>query len=426
MPSVLDTFFILFKTDASDVEEGSKKAKDAVDKLETSIGGADKKALSLGASFNTLATGAVAAFASVFAVTQLISGAKGIAAQSQELTLLSQIIGESATEITNWGRAVESIGGDAKTFQGSLRGLNTLINDSLVSGPNDATKALGILGIAAVDATGKLKSPLDLLPEIAKEFEGLTRVDQQALGKMLGLDEGTILLLSRGEREVGNLVARQAGMNRLNDEQLVKLAELNIKWREFKNLLSDASAEMLVEAIPGLEKMEEGLLDFIEVIKDNEDIVMIFLKGLGVILGALAIKAAALAAPFLLTAAAILAAAFALGLLVEDMEKFMSGEDSVVGRAGVTAKRFFTDLSGNIDVQQVAAIASGNPIQILAAAATAGIRSAVTSQSKTMTIGGVTVETQATDAGGVAQGLGDALREVWDTGIDIFDDGVSG
>ncbi len=335
--SVLDTFYILFKSDAEDVEKGAAKAKTAVDDLEAGISGADKASISLGKKFNTLATQAVAAFASIYSVTQLISGAQGISETSTGLGVLGDVLGESSSEIVNWGRAVQNMGGDSKAFEGSLRSLSGSLNDALVNGPNAATDMLAKMGVGTRDAAGHMKTVLQILPDIAGEFEGLTRASALARGQALGLDEGTILLLMEGEDAVSRLVGRQRELNQVSDDEIDALRLLNAQWNEYKNLLSDSGTEILSGLLPALKKVEEGVRMFVDFLSENETEVLAFFKGVGVIVGALAIKALILAAPFLLTVAAIGAMALGIGLLLDDVKKFVSGQDSALGDA---AKRW--------------------------------------------------------------------------------------
>lgn len=457
---VLDTFFILFKSDAKEVEEGADKATKAGKKLEKELGGVDKASAAVGKKFLNLATTAVASFASVFAVTQLISSAQGIATQSQALGLLGEILGESTAEIINWGRAVEGVGGSSQAFQGSLRSLNSNLNDVLF-GSSEVSKAFGILGISAVDANGDLKTSLDLLPEIARAFEGLERPAQQRLGAMIGLDEGTILLLSRGEAAVAGLVARQRELNRTTDAETASLRLVAAKWQEYKNLISDIATDVLVAMLPMLGQLEEGLQAFVQIVSDNKDFILTFFIGLGVILAALAIKALILAIPFILTAAAIGAVAFGLGVLAQDLFKFFNGQDSFIGRAidqwqklreefgligailetikmaweGIknVAESFGIPdfLSGLPDQvsellgfgQTSLALAGGAPIQALGAANAAQGAAGSSTRTNTVTVEQLTVETQATDAEGIAAAIGPALENEMQNAVDVFDDG---
>lgn len=462
MGSVLETFYILFKTDAGDVEEGVEKATGATDKLEESIGGADKGSAELGKKFNTLATKAVAAFGSVFAVTQLIAGARGVANQSTELGVLADILGESSAEITNWGRAVENMGGSSEAFQGTLRGLNASLTDALVGGPNDASKALGILGLSAIDSNGMLKSTLDLLPEIAGEFSKLTRTDALALGNMLGLDEGTILLMSQGEAGVRALVARQREMNVVTDQDTEALRLFNAKWNEYLNLAGDVGATTLVTILPALEMVEKAMIAVSDWVAGNGDLVITFFKGAAVVATLFAAPLIIAAVKFIAIGAAIAGVSMLLGLLIEDFQAFFSGQESAIGNIIEFWKRLASEgvgklkeklqplvdmfeklkeglsfdisgalgglgesLLGSVGIGQgMLASASGAPIQAMGAASAAGVVGD-SNKSTTVNVGEVNIATQAIDAEGIAAGASNALVTQMQNAIDNSDDGIA-
>lgn len=481
MASVLDTFYILFKSDAKDVKDGAKDAETAVDGLESGIAGADKTSAQLGKKFNALATQALAAFASVYTVTQLISSARGIAEQSAELDVLSDVLGESASELVNWGRAVENMGGDSKAFQSSLQGLAGSLNDALISGSNAATIALSKMGISARDANSDLLSVLKILPELARGFQGLTRESALARGKSLGLDTGTILLLMQGEKGVRALVDRQREMNRVSDAQIDNLRLLKAKWTEYKNQISDVGTVLLSEFLPYLTLIENGVKAFAGLISDNSDMVLTFFKGAGVLVGALAVKAFLLALPFMLTVAAIAAVAFGIGLLIEDITKFVNGQDSLLGKAadrwdfvgdsiefvknrvselielfgrakealsGISfpdvfdsakesAGGFFDRLDKGYkglkgssfgdflsDAKHNLSLMNSTPITALGAQAAAGAVGSTRNSTSTVSVGAITIETSAIDAAGLAGALTSELENQLSNLVENSDDGT--
>lgn len=465
--SVLDTFYILFKSDAEDVEKGTKKAKGAVDDLESGISGADKTSISLGKKFNSLATKAVAAFAAVYSVTQLISSARGIAEQSSELGVLSDVLGESASELVNWGRAVQNMGGDSKAFQGSMRGLSSSLNDALVNGPNAATDALAKMGVGTRDAHGNMKTVLQILPDLAREMSGLTRESALARGKSLGLDTGTILLLMQGEDAVRRLVSRQREMNQVSDDEVDALRLLNARWNEFKNLMSDSGTEILTALLPALEKVGEGVRMFVDFLSEHQTEVLAFFKGVGVIVGVLAIKALILAAPFLLTVAAIAAMALGIGLLLDDVKKFVSGQDSALGdaakrwefvadgvelvRSGLEKVVELADKASNmlpkvklpsiggifdkidegykrlkgVDVEGLQGGLDGMSRTPLTAISAQGRAGGVSNRSSSVTVGELTIQTGASDPAAIAGAISGELENQLSNAVEQNDDGIA-
>ena len=479
MASVLDTFYILFKSDASEVEKGTKKAKESVDGLESGLAGADKTSISLGKKFNMLASQALGAFATIYSVTQLLSSARGVVEQSTELGVLSDVLGDSASEIVNWGRVIEGVGGTAKAFEGSIRGLGAGMKDAILNTGNDTVKALQQVGVSLLDSEKKMRTVLQVLPLIARDFSKISKEAAFAKGKALGLDDSTIRVLIKGEAAVLALVARQRGMNKVTDDQRDKLMQLNVVWREFKNLVSDTGDAFITDLLPSEKQVREGFKKFAEVIRENRGMILTFLKGAGVLMGALAIASLAMAFPFIVLAAKIAAVSFVIGLLVTDVENYVTGQDSAIGRAekrwlffadtlkvvrglinGLTdsaalfasaweAIDFSALFGGTIksggrlldkaDVRykevfgaDVAGASAGiktmarTPLHLVGAETRAGSSGSSRTNSVTINTGDITVETQATDANGIVQDIRNEMENIAGDAVENFDNGIAG
>lgn len=427
---VLDTFYILFKSDSEDVEKGAKGAKGSVDKLEKSISGADKTSVSLGKKFNALATTAVAAFASVFAVTKLISGAQGIADQSSELGVLSDVLGESSAEITNWGRAVQNMGGDSKAFQGSMRSLSGSLNDALINGPNGATDALAKMGVSARDANGNMKTVLQILPDLAREFSGLTRESALARGKSLGLDEGTILLLMEGEQAVASLVARQREMNTVSDDEIEKLRRLKAGTVEFGNAVKDLGTNALTGLISGFEALGPAFDSAKEDISsaaerweffgDAMDLVTTGIDGLeskfDSVLTLIATNLENITDIF---------SGFDIGGFFDDVDEgYKELKDFILPGIGeVLGSLSFADLSPNLSgiIDRIQGMGD-TPLTAVGAGGNGAVSS---SRSASVTVGEVNIETQATDAAGIAADISAELENQLSNAVEQSDDGIA-
>lgn len=388
---ILDTFYILFKSDAEDVEKGAIKAKSATDNLEHSIGGADKTTVFLGKKFNSLATKAVAAFASVFAVTNLISRARGIAVQSTGLGVLSEELGESASELVNWSRAVEQAGGTPKGFLASMQGLSGSINDAFVNAINAATIELGRMDISARDTHDNMRTVLDILPELAKKFSTLKREAALPRGKALGLDTATILFLMRGEGAVAALVDRQRDLNTVSDEQIAKARRVGAAWNRVGNQLSDVKTEVFSLAV-GLTEIETGAIRarmrgetppiregfFKDLISNSVELFQKGAEGLGKFFSTEPVK----------------------------MPEPLSDKVSAIN---------FEGLKG-----EIAAMAA-TPLSAIGAQAAAG---SVSNRSSSVTVGEVNIVTPATDPAAIASEISNELESQLSNAVEQNDNGI--
>lgn len=427
MSSVLETFYILYETDSTDLIKGNKDAEKSIKGVLKTVQKTDEGTVQLGKKFNNLASNAVAAFASIFAVSQLLSGIKGVAEQSTQLDNLSIITGESATEITNWGRAVQSVGGDAKSFEGTIRSLNASLAEAVMTGRNDVTDAFRFLEINAFNAAGQVRPLLELLPDLAEAFGGLDRQRALSLGRRLGLDEGTIILLSQGRAKVEELVDRQKEMNLVNDAQIQKLKLLNAMWNSFNNFISDVAVNIITFDWGGvLDGLSSGLNDalirweflgdylefFIEIWKDLfnlpfGDFFGMIAKGWGLIFDK-------------------------IESVYKIYQKFTSGGEGFIeffgfGDFGESSKKAMEDFhkkqrDNTGGGQGFLKSASAFPLQSINSSITSS--SSSTNKNTEVKIANITVNTQATNVADIAQSIATELQSQLKFAIDNSDDGI--
>ncbi len=182
--SILETFYILFKSDTSDIKKGSDEALKTTKKLNESLKETDETSEKLGVKFFSIVesiAGLLTGFASLHAV---ISGFKNTVDYDIDLGKTSRALGVNVEQLDAWDYAVRQAGGTAEGFQNSLKNLAEHFNTN----PSVALK---------------------FLPQLADVFSKISRFSAFKLGKSLGLDEATILLLQQGRREVEAVLKQQ-------------------------------------------------------------------------------------------------------------------------------------------------------------------------------------------------------------------------
>jgi len=278
--AILDTFYILFKSDSKDAEKGIKNVNKSVKNLNSSLLATATKAISLAAIFKSL--------------TSAFSYASEISAASQALQV-------NANDLEVWGNALKTTGGNVGSLTSSLQSLA----DHLQTTPRVA---------------------LQVLPKLAEQFEKLDQFQATRYGKILGLDMPTILLLQQGRRELDSIITRQKELSTVTEKDAQSLNkfqyELNNTGLAFKKL----SYRLIRPLLPTIEK----------IMKSFEKMALSLEKHSGFIKGALvpvAVIAGVVAAEFLIANAIILALAAAIGLAWDDIQVFMEGGDSLIGLA---------------------------------------------------------------------------------------------
>jgi len=172
--SILETFYILFKGDSTDVKKAAKESDQAVQSLEGSLNTTFRKVTTettkVNKSFYELARAAVAFVGATTAAYTVFHKTIAASELAAELGVTSRALGVNASELDAWGQAVQRTGGTAEGFQHSLKSLSEHFGTS-----------------AAVT--------LKALPKLADAFSKLGNYRAQYYGKLLGIDEAAILLL---------------------------------------------------------------------------------------------------------------------------------------------------------------------------------------------------------------------------------------
>ncbi len=337
MASLLETFAILFESNADEVKAGAEEAGGATDQLEGRILDTSKSSEQLGESFLDLVGSAKNAIANIVSVGAVALGVMSTAQQTDALGKFSQALGLNMEEIGAWSEAVIRSGGSAESFQASVKSLTGQLTDFVLTGGGPAMEVLSRLGISAFNASGKVKTAFELLPDLAETFERMSKAESFAFGQKLGLDQGTIALLQQGREGVNQLVARQRELGVATRDDAEAAAEFNDAWADLKQVFTNVFVSLGGSVLPVLTTVLAKVREFTAFLSDNKPLVEGFFIGLATVIGVSylpAIAAAAVAtvtalAPFLLLAAAIAL----IALAYDDVIAYTKGHNSLLGEA---------------------------------------------------------------------------------------------
>lgn len=226
--SVLETFWLLFDSDASKVKKGAEEAEVAASGLNSKLLSVDEISAHLGSSFLGMAKQAAEAFAAMFAVEKLIGGAFENAEFAKHVGESAEALGISTSALGAWGDAVRHIGGDAEGAISSFKALSGSLAQVDATGHSRVKPFFDELGIQMLDIHGKIKPVNDLLLEMAGKFEHMSKQESFGFGRKMQLDEGMIRLLQRGSSGVQSLIDKMHGLGDITDQD----AEAAKKWDE--------------------------------------------------------------------------------------------------------------------------------------------------------------------------------------------------
>lgn len=227
--TVLDTFFILFKSNADEVEAATRRAQKITDKFGESINDSKDKAKDLGLSFTDLVAAGTAAFASINfagAIKNEIGNTIDLEVQMGRLAKLTDI---SATTINAWDTAVQKAsGGPAGEFVSWLTNIN---NQLIAQGRGDQTKNV-----------------INTLLELSGKWQGLSESQKQFYAQQYGLTQDILLLLDQGPEKVKAMITQQEKLRDITDEDYQAALRLKKGWVDVGEAIGGAVGKLLTSS----------------------------------------------------------------------------------------------------------------------------------------------------------------------------------
>jgi hypothetical protein len=332
MSSILETFYILFETDAKDVKKGAEEAKVATDKLNQSLSKTDKTADKVGEGFKNLIRSAVAAGVAIFSVGAFVSGIKHAADFAYNLSTLSYALDLNIEEMSAWTGVVEQFGGSAESFIDTVTRMTGELQAFATTGHSRAEPFFKKLGIAMKDANGHARQFTDLLPELADKFSKMSKTESFGFGKKLGLDQATIMILQQGRREVDLMIRRQRELGVVTQEDADIAAEFKGAQIGLNQAFEHFYTKINSTLLPVLTKLYEKGEKIVAFFTRHRPLITGALIAIGIAAGFAALGMWSFLAPILIAWGPVIALAAAFALLYDDLVVFYQGGDSLIGR----------------------------------------------------------------------------------------------
>ena len=226
--SVLETFWILFDSDAAKVKKGAEEAERSTAGLNQSLAATEEISATLGSSFLAMATQAAGALSALFAVQRVVGGAFSNAEFAKHIGETAEALGLSARGLGAWSDAIKHIGGSAEGAVDSIRALSGSLAQVDATGHSRVKPFFDELKINMKDAQGNTKNVTQLLWELSGAFEHMSKQESFGFGRKMQLDEGMIRLLQRGQAGLVGIIDQMHKLGDIQDDD-VKAAQ---QWDE--------------------------------------------------------------------------------------------------------------------------------------------------------------------------------------------------
>lgn len=379
---VLDTFYILFKTDADEAAASIQKVDDAADAAEASLEAAAEaskkvadntkglglgmKGASVGANETAAAVGKVAAGTAVADVnakrlsTSFLSMARALAAPAialfsfsglskiateraaviRELDLVSNKLNSSISDVDAFQRSLQELGGSGAAGLDALTKIGEKVNEAFSDAKSGARKDFQQWGVAFKDAQGHALGATDAMLNLAGSLERVSKAEALARIKRLGIqDAATIELLLKGRRAVEEHMEAQKRQGVVTEELAQTTREYYKEVGRFGGQMTWAGNRITSLFLPAVTEGLRALNRLLDWMARNQKLVEGFFVGVAAavttyFLPAMLRAAVAVIAvtwPFLALGAAIAAVGAAFALVYEDISAWVNGQPSLIG-----------------------------------------------------------------------------------------------
>lgn len=339
--NLLDTFSFIFTADIKAVKDGAKAGEKAADDVGKAMDKADKAATKVGENFLVLARNAASALGAILALGAIKTLVNDTAKQTAEVGLQARQYGIATEALSAYQRAVRTMGGSAQDATSTLAGLRDKFVEMSRFGPMMGQDALTFqqLGVSAAQMRDAIKDPTVALSAMADKFKELNQTQRLFIGQKLGLDPSTIALLAMGRVQFDAYIAKQKELGVVTQAQADAAIKYRIAQTELGMSLETVAREVITTVLPAFTWMLRKLDDIVQWMRDHKAVAIGFFGALAAVIGAtllpVIVSAAgalwALVAPVLAAAAPFVALGLAIGLVVDDIEKFMAGQNSMIG-----------------------------------------------------------------------------------------------
>lgn len=317
--SVLETFYILFKTDAKDATDDVKGLGAATQSLAIPLALAT-------AAFAALGAGVAAALARVDAVDNI-----GDVASKLRV---------SASDLDAFTRAARATGASIEDATGNLATFGDKLNDAAARPDGINGKNFAKWGIAFRNTKGEAVGAIDGILALAKSLEGLGQAEQLGRLRKLGIEDAdTIAFLLQGKQAILDKMDAEKRAGVVTERQIEIAGDYQAALGGAQNAIDTWSNDLVELFIPAVSAALRAFTSLANWFRDHKTIIEGFFIGVATVVTTIygpamaAAAAATIAAtwPILLIVGAIAALGAAFALAYEDVRAFMSGQPSLIG-----------------------------------------------------------------------------------------------
>lgn len=269
----------------------------------------------------------------VFSTAFIKSSVSDFVKKGMEADETSSLLGISPEAFQQISGAFNRFGVEANALEGQLASLNQDIAEA-TKGEGKLIRLQEQFGLTIKNASGEVMSADEMLLSMTKQLKDFDAKTKAGILRILGFDTAVQSAFSDGGEALMGFLAKQKELMLITQKDTEMAKKFTFQMKDLRDNITRIKNVIARFFLPVLTKLAEITTKFIGWIFKHKtafvailSIIALSLKGILVTLGAIIIKGAILAAPFIAVGALIVG----LILLFEDIYYYFNGWDSVTG-----------------------------------------------------------------------------------------------
>lgn len=262
-------------------------------------------------------------------------------AELEAIGRTADALGLPVEDVDAFGRAMQTMGGDAKDARDSLVDMAESMGEALQDTESARAEVYAKLGISLRDANGEAINATEGILRLADAVQGMSQEEAIFRIKELGItDNRTVEMVLKGRKELERMLGVQKEQSSVNKEAIENARRYTEALNGFQASVGSAGQSIMQAMIPALTAVVGWLRTGMDWAQEHSDVIVAFL---GTVAAAIAVvylpamasaAAATLAAtwPLIAIGAAVAAVAAAFALAYDDVMNFIDGNDSLIGQ----------------------------------------------------------------------------------------------
>lgn len=339
--ALLDTFISVFEADTQGLKEGHEQARRSTNEIVESMKKAERQSKQTGEAMITMAKRAGSFLVAAIASGKAISSAIQEATDINRLNQTAEALGVNISQMDAFRRSIEDAGGTASGAESSLVNAFKAIGEAASNTESEQAKMFSSLGVNLRNSDGSLKDTISIVGELAGAFSEMESAQAFSAAQKLGIsDQTTIETLLRGREALERNMRAQEELGVITQENAEKAVAFHEANRRLAGGMDRLRLGFMDRLLPVITVVTSALSVLVAWMNQHGDFVIGFFTSIVAIISAkflpilitLGSKLIAMAAPFLLVAAAITGLGIAFALAYDDIRNFLAGNDSFIGQ----------------------------------------------------------------------------------------------